>query len=115
MAWIIQSGQLVNTDAVGVPDTPFHGDSPYTFWRIDPNANEGMPYVGLMIGVPVLAPSGAFKNAMYLKKITIPKSCKSIGYQAFTGTMLTSVTIASDCTYSETSFPDGCVVNFYPD
>ena len=56
MAWIIQSGQLVNTDAVGVPDTPFHGDSPYTFWRIDPNANEGMPYVGLMIGVPVLNP-----------------------------------------------------------
>ena len=56
MAWIIQSGQLVNTDAVGVPDTPFHGDSPYTFWRIDPNANEGMPYVGLMIGVPALAP-----------------------------------------------------------
>lgn len=56
MAWIIQNNHLVNTDAVGVPDTPFHGDSPYTFWRIDPNANEGMPYVGLMIGVPVLNP-----------------------------------------------------------
>ena len=56
MAWIIHSGQLVNTDAVGVPDTPFHGDSPYTFWRIDPNINNGRPYVGLMIGVPALAP-----------------------------------------------------------
>lgn len=56
MAWIIQNNELVNTDALGVPDKPFHGDSPYTFWRIDPNANDGMPYVGLMIGVPVLNP-----------------------------------------------------------
>lgn len=56
MAWIIQNDELINTDFVNVPDKPFHGDSPYTFWRIDPNANEGMPYVGLMIGVPVLAP-----------------------------------------------------------
>ena len=56
MAWIIQNNELVNTDFVIVPGKPFVGDSPYTFWRIDPNANEGMPYVGLMIGVPVLAP-----------------------------------------------------------
>lgn len=56
MAWIIQNDELVNTDFMSIPDKPFHGDSPYTFWRIDPNANEGMPYVGLMIGVPVLAP-----------------------------------------------------------
>ena len=55
MAWIIQNDELVNTDSLGVPDKPFHGDSPNTFWRIDPNANEGMPYVGLMIGVPALA------------------------------------------------------------
>ena len=54
--WIMQNGELTNTDFLSLPDEPFHGDSPYTFWRIDPNANEGMPYVGLMIGVPALAP-----------------------------------------------------------
>lgn len=55
MAWIIQNDKLVNTNSVNTPDKPFVNDSPYTFWRIDPNANEGMPYVGLMIGVPVLS------------------------------------------------------------
>lgn len=54
--WIMQNGELANTGFLSLPDEPFHGDSPYIFWRIDPNANEGMPYIGLMIGVPVLAP-----------------------------------------------------------
>lgn len=58
---------------------------------------------------------GAFANAYELKKVSIPKSCKKIGRYAFRNTKLTSVTIASDCTYYDTSFPDGCVVNFYPD
>jgi len=56
MAWIIQNNELVNTNAVNIPGKPFVGDSPYTFWRVDENANDGMPYVGLMTGVPVLAP-----------------------------------------------------------
>jgi hypothetical protein len=113
MAWIIQNDELVNTDALGVPDKPFHGDSPYTFWRIDPNANDGMPYVGLMIGVPVLPQAGAFKDAAELEKVTIPKSCVSIGKFAFNGTQLKKVTIPSDCEYSVTSFPADCEVNFY--
>lgn len=112
MAWIIQNNELTNTDFVSLPDRPFHGDSPYTFWRIDPNANEGMPYVGLMIERPLL---GAFANARELKQVSIPKSVKYIGREAFANTKLTSVTIASDCIYYDTSFPKGCVVNFYPD
>lgn len=55
MGWIMIGNQLSNTDFVNVPSEPFHGDSPYTMWRVDPNVNEGMPYVGLMIGVPALA------------------------------------------------------------
>lgn len=113
--WIMQNGELTNTDFLSLPDKPFHGDSPYTMWRIDPNANDGMPYVPLMIGVPVLSQSGAFKDATNLVKVRIPQSCSTIGKHAFEGTQLTKVTIASDCTYYNTSFPDGCVVNFYPD
>ena len=58
---------------------------------------------------------GAFANATQLKRVEIPRSVKSIGAEAFRNTLLTSVTIASDCTYSSTSFPEGCVINFYPD
>lgn len=115
MAWIILNDELTNTDFLSTPDKPFRGDSPYTFWRVDENVNDGMPYVGLMIGVPVLAQDGAFKDATNLVKVRIPQSCTSIGRCAFKNTQLTKVTIASDCTYYNTSFPDGCVVNFYPD
>lgn len=55
MAWIMQGNRPFETDSVNNPDTPFVGDSPYIFWRVLPNANEGRPYQGLMIGVPVLS------------------------------------------------------------
>lgn len=58
---------------------------------------------------------GAFANARNLRQVSIPKSCKKIGRYAFRNTQLSSVTIARDCVYYSTSFPDGCVVNFYPD
>lgn len=58
---------------------------------------------------------GAFANAHNLRQVSIPKSCKKIGRYAFRNTQLSSVTIARDCVYYNTSFPEGCVVNFYPD
>jgi len=61
MAWIMQNNKPVNTDSVPVPNAPFHGDSPFTFWRINPNINNGRPYVGLMLGVPN-APSPQTSN-----------------------------------------------------
>lgn len=64
---------------------------------------------------PTSTKLGAFANAVSLTQISIPRSCKKIGRFAFTNTQLSSVTIASDCTYYDTSFPEGCVVNFYPD
>lgn len=60
--------------------------------------------------IPVL---GAFCNARNLTKIEIPATVKKIGRYAFTNTLLSEVTIASDCDYYDTSFPAGCVVRFY--
>ena len=78
-------------------------------WSIDSNGELYNIYS------PTSTKLGAFANAVSLTQISIPRSCKKIGRFAFTNTQLTSVTIASDCTYFPTSFPDGCVVNFYPD
>lgn len=58
---------------------------------------------------------GAFCNDSSLSIISIPRSVKKIGRFTFRNTSLTSVMIAQDCEYYPTSFPDGCVVNFYPD
>ena len=58
---------------------------------------------------------GAFENAEKLRKIVIPESVRKIGKRSFLGTALKSVKIASDCEYSESSFPDGCKVEFYSD
>ncbi len=81
-------------------------------WKIDSKRNDGLPF-------PTLSPEplalGAFANAVNLVEVSIPRSVKKIGRESFRNTQLTSVTIASDCTYYPTSFPQGCTVNFYPD
>lgn len=56
---------------------------------------------------------GAFMNCSALSYVEIPRSCKSIGRYAFAGTALQKVKVASDCTYHDTSFPEGCEVEFY--
>lgn len=56
---------------------------------------------------------GAFANDKNLVKVVIPKSVKAIGENAFRNTNLSSVKIASNCTYSLESFPDKCKVGFY--
>ena len=58
---------------------------------------------------------GAFQDADKLEHVTIPISVKTIGAKAFSGTALQRVKIAADCTYDETSFPEGCVIERYPD
>ena len=57
--------------------------------------------------------TGAFANAISLRYVRIPESVKKIGKYAFRNTALISVTIARDCEYYPTSFPDGCIINFY--
>lgn len=62
-------------------------------------------------GEPTSPQMGAFANATDLVTATIPIGVKKIGRNSFTNTALTSVTIASDCAYHDTSFPDGCEIN----
>lgn len=92
------------------PSNPMEEPWPYALWRTDPQINSGYPYHELLPEVPLL---GAFANAVNLKTVRIPETVKTIGRYAFRNTQLTSVTIASDCEYYDTSFPDGCIINFY--
>ncbi len=112
--WIISAGRnggmpytklMPNPDRV-LPTVPL----PLGAWRIDGARNGGMPYTELM---PIPLPSGAFKDVAELAETYIPESVKKIGAYSFSGTALTSVKIAPDCEYSETSFPPDCVVEFY--
>lgn len=83
---------------------------PKALWRTAPQISSGYPFHELLPEVPLL---GAFANASELKTVRIPETVKTIGRYAFRNTQLTSVTIASDCEYYDTSFPDGCIINFY--
>lgn len=58
---------------------------------------------------------GAFANCTLLETAHIPESVKSIGEYSFRNTALESVKIASDCTYSVTSFPENCEIEYYSD
>ncbi len=95
---------------IAPPQSVMSKPYPDSLWRIDANINNGLPYTNLM---PVELPNGAFKDVAELAETYIPESVKKIGSYSFSGTALTSVKIAPDCEYSETSFPPDCVVEFY--
>lgn len=63
--------------------------------------------------LPDMVKTGAFSDCAFLNQVSIPRSVKLIGEAAFADTALTRVRIASDCTYSATSFPAGCDVDSY--
>lgn len=89
----------------------FTSDYPDILWRVDGTTNKGMIYSPLIVD---RLPMGAFYSATKFKNVTIPKSCLNIGPDTFAETQLKSVTISSNCNYSENSFPPDCVVHFYP-
>lgn len=98
---------------IDMPDnTPvlYASDYPDMLWRTDGFTNNGMIYSPL---IPGMVLSGAFKDVVTLEQITIPRSCQRIGPVAFAGTSLRKVMISAECEYSETSFPEGCEVEFY--
>lgn len=109
MNWYVINGELTNTNFID--DVQYAMTQPYPkeLWRV---GTGGILTHELL---PNKIDLGAFANATQLRQISIPKSCKKIGKEAFRNTQLASVTIASDCTYYDTSFPEGCAVNFYPD
>jgi len=105
----------VNDSAMPIVQTDFTRPFPFNRWRID-ESNGGYPYTELMPGVIyVKKKGGAFEDASTLSSVRVPISVKAVGPTAFAGTALQRVRIAADCTYDETSFPEGCVVTRYPD
>ena len=89
----------------------FTSDYPDILWRVDGTTNKGMIYSPLIVD---RLPMGAFYSATKFKNVIIPKSCLNIGPDTFSETQLKSVTISFNCNYSENSFPQDCVVHFYP-
>ena len=91
--------------------TPIDWSPPYppSMWTL----NENDILVNSLLPEILIDDQGAFNKCHNLVEVTIPKTVKSIGKWSFHETALTQVTIASDCTYYDTSFPDGCVINYY--
>ena len=111
MSWYMDD-YPTNTDFSELPAAAMVEPFPHGYWRTDPLVNNGYPFHELLSGLVRKGP-GAFRNAAHLTRVRIPETVKTIGAEAFRNTALRSVTIAPDCTYSETSFPEGCEVNFY--
>ena len=109
-SWTLDENDILTNE--NLPD-PIDWQPPYPsgMWVLDDNdilTNSMLPEV-------LIDYQGAFNKCAHLVEVTIPKTVKSIGEWSFRETALTSVTIASDCTYYDTSFPENCVINFYPD
>lgn len=111
--WMILDDELTNTDFLPLPEHAMQAPYPSSLWRIDEEYNNGFPWHELLPDISYIPRTGAFMNAAELKSAHIPYSVKSIGRYAFAGTALETVTIADDCEYYPTSFPEGCKISFY--
>ena len=108
--YVTQDGNNVINNAFILNNTPsLNTPYPYIFWFTNSAGDDTIHYA-LFKNEPM----GACNKCTNLNNITIPKSVKKIGNEMATNTSLTSVTIANDCEYTSTSFPQNCVVNFYP-
>lgn len=105
--WYVRDGRLVR-DTLPEPLTGKYISEPYPpfIWYEDSDelTRSNLPSPILM---------GAFLNCKNLTTVEIPSSVKKIGECAFYNTKIKEVTIASDCEYSDNSFPPDCVINFY--
>lgn len=53
----------------------------------------------------------AFSGRSEIHSVSIPSSVVEIGYKAFEGTGISSVTVSANCSVDSTAFPSGCTVN----
>lgn len=104
------NGFPTNSYFIDCPEKTIEKPYPYALWRIEDTENDGYPTNKLLNNISLL---GSFANAKNLQRVSIPQSVKRIGKYAFRNTQLTSVTIAKDCEYYDTSFPDNCKIKFY--
>ncbi len=112
--WVMTADGARARDASDIDIPEYQSPPPLAAWRIEQGYNGGFPFSRLIPHIPRSA--GAFQQAQLLSRVRIPKSVKRIGTDAFSGTALTHVKIAADCTYTEgTSFPEGCIVSHYDD
>ena len=105
--WYVNVDRL---DTDSIPDLAsnyFVYPYPPMIWYISNNTQT-------TIITPELMLVGAACTCYNVLSISIPKTIKNIASYSFRGTGISSVTIASDCTYYDNSFPPGCTVNFYP-
>lgn len=137
MSWTVSNGDLISENTVFISRYMDRQNFPSCLWRgntensiINMNNVFLSNYIDTSIGYPssvwicnnglthnIDEPEqlGAFAHATHLSSVIIPRSVKSIGEYSFRNTALTSVTIASDCSYYPTSFPDNCTINTYSD
>jgi hypothetical protein len=107
--WYVDGEGNLTNDELRELLPPMQKPYPLSLWRVDNEILTNELIESLPLDV------GAFANATQLRKVSIPKSVKKIGRYSFRNTELTSVTIARDCEYYPTSFPDNCIVRFYPE
>lgn len=105
--WYANDGKLTH-DGLPEPISVIMSEPYPPFWWYVENGR--LTHAGL----PALQKAGAFCGCTNLKRVSIPESVKKIGEFAFAETALTSVNIAEDCQYKQSSFPQGCTVDFYP-
>lgn len=106
LLWRIENGRLIHEFLPDeIPEKAVKKPYPKALWRIRESLTHEL--------LPTYTPPGAFENAEKLQKIIIPESVKKIGSFSFSGTALKTVKIASDCEYSESSFPENCTINFF--
>ena len=105
--WHVTDNRLTHND-LPEPLTGSYIQAPYPpfWWYVE---NGRLTHAGLPEKILV----GAFLGCSNLKTVRIPESVKNIGSHAFAGTALKKVKIASDCSYSDSSFPEGCIIENY--
>lgn len=106
LLWRVSNNRIHHEILPEIPEKTMSFPFPSLMWKIE----NGILTHGLL---PECICLGAFENAGKLQKIVIPESVKKIGNKSFSGTALKSVKIASDCEYSESSFPENCGMEFY--
>ena len=91
-----------NTFYGSASDTPFPGANPLPFKFVNGKLQH--------IKMEALLRLGAFINCTQLTEVRIPDSVTSISPYSFYNTGLRKVSLPSGCTYSDTSFPENCVI-----